>query len=469
MTVAPNRWTPENGGTAAPASSVTVNGQAAQIYGDFTFAGTNLALANGQNTIITNVAVNLHGLTVTNLLSVNLPSSVALLYDNNGNLTNDGARSFGCDAENQLTNVYVPGQWRSDFVYDGLNRRRIERDFIWSGSTWTKTSEIHFIYDGYLLIQERDANNNVLVTYTRGLDMSGSLSGAGGIGGLLARTETKGSTFYHADGGGNITALIDGSENIVARYAYGPFGRLIAQWGPMAPVNEMRFSSMPFYSSPQIYGYLGRFYDPNLQRWPNQDPIGERGGVNLYGFVGNSPVNYVDPYGLILEGFGDWELSLWDKMFVGGPGAGPDPNSQGALSANAGYGFHPLYDEDGNPLGNPASAVGGAVVGGVADAASLLTGGGEAKGAIKCEKAAANWLWPKGKGVAKMLRQVEQRGWTPQQITEAIEKGQQFAAKNLVNPGNPAIRYVNPTTGQSVVIDTVTHEVLHVGGPGFKY
>jgi RHS repeat-associated protein len=148
------------------------------------------------------------------------------------------------------------------------------------------------------LIQERDAKNNVLVTYLRGLDMSGSLSGAGGIGGLLARTDTNGSTFYHADGSGNITALIDSSENIVARYAYGPFGKPIGKWGTMADPNEMRFSSMPYYSSPQMYGYLGRFYDPNLQRWLNQDPIGEPGGINLYGFLGNDPIDNLDPDGL---------------------------------------------------------------------------------------------------------------------------------------------------------------------------
>jgi len=58
---------------------------------------------------------------------------------------------------------------------------------------------------------------NVLVTYTRGVDLSGSLQGAGGIGGLLARTDATGSTFYHADGAGNITALMDGNQNIVAR------------------------------------------------------------------------------------------------------------------------------------------------------------------------------------------------------------------------------------------------------------
>jgi RHS repeat-associated protein len=160
------------------------------------------------------------------------------------------------------------------------------------------TNEIDLVYDGNLLIQERNTNGGVLVTYTRGLDYSGSLQRAGGIGGLLARTDGNGSTFYHADGVGNVTALMDGSENITGRYLYGPFGKPIGQWGPMANANKMRFSSMPYYSNPNIYGYLDRFLDPNLQRWLNQDPIREMGGINLYGFVGNNPVNWVDPLGL---------------------------------------------------------------------------------------------------------------------------------------------------------------------------
>jgi hypothetical protein len=62
-----------------------------------------------------------------------------------------------------------------------------------------------------------------------------------------------------------------------------------------------------------------------------------------------------------------------------------------------------------------------------------------------------------------------QRGWTPQQIDEAIAGGQKFSAPNNINPGNSATRYVHPQTGRSVVVDDVTHEVLHVGGNGFKY
>jgi RHS repeat-associated protein len=284
-----------SGATPAPTTSVTVNGLTAQTYGDFTFARTNLALVSGNNTF-TNIAQNSYGVSATNILTLNLPSSVTLNSDSNGNLTNDGSRSFGYDAENQLTNITLAGSGKSDFVYDGFNRRRITRDFAWQSGAWVLTNETHYIYDGRLLIQERGTNNNSLVTYTRGLDLRGSLWRMGGIGGLLARTDTNGSTFYHADANGNITALIDAQENIVGRYMYGPFGKLLGQWGSLAPVNVMQFSSKPSYRGLDDFGL--RWLMPDLDRFANQDPIGERGGINLYRFAGNNPVNKIDPLGL---------------------------------------------------------------------------------------------------------------------------------------------------------------------------
>ena len=199
-----------SGATPAPATSVTVNGATAQRYGDMTFAATNLSLVEGTNTF-TIIATNFYGLRVTNTQICNLPSAVTLAWDSNGNLTNDGTRSFAYSPENQLTNITVAGAWKIDFVFDGLGRRRIERDYASQSGQWAKTNELHFIYDGWLLVQVRDGSNNVLWTYTRGLDLSGSLAGAGGIGGLLARTDTNGSTFYHADGAGNITGMMDGA------------------------------------------------------------------------------------------------------------------------------------------------------------------------------------------------------------------------------------------------------------------
>jgi hypothetical protein len=65
-------------------------------------------------------------------------------------------------------------------------------------------------------------------------------------------------------------------------------------------------------------------------------------------------------------------------------------------------------------------------------------------------------------------RQLGPRGWTTEAIDEAVQSGQQVRAVNKAT-GNPATRYVHPKTGQSVVIDDVTGQVIHVGGPGFKY
>jgi RHS repeat-associated protein len=69
----------------------------------------------------------------------------------------------------------------------------------------------------------------------------------------------------------------------------------------------MRFSSKPWVgfagsATSGLYYYGYRFYDPYLQRWVNRDPIGEFGGLNLYGYVGNNPINEFDPYGLATRG-----------------------------------------------------------------------------------------------------------------------------------------------------------------------
>ena len=81
------------------------------------------------------------------------------------------------------------------------------------------------------------------------LTVGGGFQSAGGIGGLLARTDANGSAFYHADGAGNITALSDGMESIAARYLCSPFGRITAKSGPLADANVIQFSSMPWLAS----------------------------------------------------------------------------------------------------------------------------------------------------------------------------------------------------------------------------
>jgi RHS repeat-associated protein len=91
---------------------------------------------------------------------------------------------------------------------------------------------------------------------------------------------------------------------LVARMDYSPFGQLIARYNFTQP-GDTTLSRLPFGFSTKYtdretgllyYGY--RHYDPLTGRWPSRDPIGERGGINVYGFVGNDGVDKWDLLGL---------------------------------------------------------------------------------------------------------------------------------------------------------------------------
>jgi RHS repeat-associated protein len=288
--------------TTQNSNVVTVNGTNAQVYGDATFAAPNLPLTNSY----TATASDSLGRRATNTVSVSIAANNALFqYDGNGNLIYDGLRSFAYDDENQLIQVCVSNQWLSQFVYDGKMRRRIRQECAWQGGVWVQTNEVYYVYDGNVVVQERDVNNLPTTTYTRGLDLSGSLQGAGGIGGLLARTSQAyadaplaGQSYYHCDGNGNVTMLINDSQAIVAKYLYDAFGNILSKSGLLADANLYRFSSKEAHPNSGLVYYLYRYYDPNLQRWPNRDPIQEMGGVNLYKFVLNRPISLTDKFGL---------------------------------------------------------------------------------------------------------------------------------------------------------------------------
>ena len=220
--------------------------------------------------------------------------------------------SFIYDAENQLitwgginspTNDY---SLKTDLTYDGLGRLRRRIEYQYHNSAWVVLGETRYVYDGMRMIQERNSGNTPTVAYTRGSDLSGTFEGAGGIGGLLARSHAYQSgsgnwtnhNCYHADGGGNITYMVDSSQSMVASYRYDPFGNTISSTGTLADANVYRFSSKEIHANSGMYYYGYRWYDPNLQRWQKRDPIGVRGGGNLYTFVANDPIGRVDFLGL---------------------------------------------------------------------------------------------------------------------------------------------------------------------------
>jgi RHS repeat-associated protein len=292
------------------------------------------------------------------------PSFSSITYYTNGNMKTKGTTySMAYDNENRLGrwsytqsgSGQTTGDLETDFVYDGIGRlrKRLEYHYLASGGgdgcspqqitpdgptgSWILDSETWYIYDGKRVIQERDGNNAPLVSYTRGTDVSGSLEGAGGIGGLLARSVNISNTwtnhaYYHADGNGNVTYMIDNSQSMVASYRYDPFGNTISKSGTICDDNIYRFSSKEIHVNSGMYYFLYRFYDPNLQRWINRDPIGEIADLNLYRFTGNSPLAYVDALGLDL--FPPGSTRLWPGFPRSDPTSEP---SGGPISIDLQY------------------------------------------------------------------------------------------------------------------------------------
>lgn len=134
--------------------------------------------------------------------------------------------------------------------------------------------------------------------YAWGLDLSGSMQGAGTIGGLLSATLNGTNVFYSYDANGNVTGLTDTNGSNVATYVYDPFGGTVSSSGALADENPFRFSTKYWDDETGLYYYGFRYYQPETGRWPSRDPIEEDGGENLYTFVLNDPVRQTDSLGL---------------------------------------------------------------------------------------------------------------------------------------------------------------------------
>jgi len=258
-------------------------------------------------------------------------SPEAFAYDLDGNMTSDGRWNYTWDAENRLVKVESRSDtpqvsWRRvEWTYDALGRRIRQTTRVWTNNTWAVVEDMKFVSDPLLFgrhIAELRACDNALVrSYVWGLDLSGTMGGAGGVGGLLWLTlhtvsgPAAGTHFAAYDGNGNVVALVSATTgNETARYEYGPFGEPVRVTGPAAALSPFRFSTKRTDSTTDLVLYEYRAYSPTLGRWLSRDPVGEMGGWALYGFVGNSPLTRIDPNGLkgtgIIGAFVDCGLSL---------------------------------------------------------------------------------------------------------------------------------------------------------------
>jgi len=182
-------------------------------------------------------------------------------YDNDGNLTNDSVNAYTWNGENRLISVEplspTNGAEKVEFAYDYRGRRISKDTSQLITNNWELITETKFLYDGWNLISEtvNSATNNTSTNlYVWGLDLSQSLQGAGGVGGLLFVTECSVgsvSQFFPAfDANGNVTDYVSTNGVRVAHYEYDPYGGLISSSGSMADNFAFRFSTKYFDSMP---------------------------------------------------------------------------------------------------------------------------------------------------------------------------------------------------------------------------
>ena len=225
-------------------------------------------------------------------------------YSPDGGLVSFGEFDYVYDSASRLTEVWSNGVQVIENRYDALGRRVIK---------WTPDATHTFVYDGWLLVVERiEWRGGQLdqIDYWWGKDVSGTLDGAGGIGGLLYLRKNGGEVFVPLyDGHGNVVQYVDKQGAIVAEYAYDAFGNTMRKSGVKAGELKMRFSTKYHDDESGLYYFGRRFYSPRIARWLSRDPIGEKGGLNLYAFCGNDLLNKVDVMGeRPLKPKEDWSL-----------------------------------------------------------------------------------------------------------------------------------------------------------------
>ena len=316
-------------GKANPLAAVTINGTVATRLDEYFYK--ELTTTNtGKIHIPYTVAATDSSTTTRDGGKFLAATPEAFTYDLDGNLISDGRFTYTWDAENRLiameahATVPFPARRKLAFFYDAMNRRISK--IVWHGTIsggWQLHHKFDFIHElgGWNILAERSggSKDTFLRTYTWGTDLSGDLSGAGGIGGLLfTKLYTSSKTFANAmDLNGNVTLLVDtATGQSAATYDYGPFGEPLRQSGEYASLNPFRFSTKYTDDETGLVDYGLRPYNPSSGTWLNRDPIGEKGGINLYGFLSNNSINRFDFLGLIDPNTDSWHHIYSQSVFT---------------------------------------------------------------------------------------------------------------------------------------------------------
>lgn len=263
------------------------------------------------------------------------------------------------------------------FGYDAAGRR--VRKTTNDGRT------TYYVWDGDDLAAEFDAGGNLLAafTYLPGVDQLHSVYAA-----PPGRPIIEGQVFYYLqdDAPGSVRGLVASGGTVVATYDVDVWGRptAVSEPGLYNWAQPFLFAGREYDRETGLYYNRARYYDPGLRRFISEDPIGLAGGINLYAYAGNDPVNYTDPSGTDCTAaeaekvtYSQDEDGNWTETRTCPKGSG------GGGATTFGRGFNPLGGLGGNnPFGTSANFGNPNARGGCSglcgsEAAAALTGAGQ--------------------------------------------------------------------------------------------
>jgi RHS repeat-associated protein len=226
------------------------------------------------------------------------------IYDLDGNATSyplptaqNTNSTLTWDGENRLTSTTVGGITTTQ-QFDATGRR--------ISKTNGTTTQV-YLYDAWNVIAEYTKSSlnteNFKLTTSRlwGPDLSGTLQGAGGVGGLLCEFNISNplspNSYPTYDGNGNISDYLTANGSVAAHFEYDPFGNTVINTDT-TKLFTYKFSTKSHDVETGLYYYGYRFYDPVAGRWINRDPIGEKGASNIYKILYNNTIDKFDVLGM---------------------------------------------------------------------------------------------------------------------------------------------------------------------------
>lgn len=222
--------------------------------------------------------------TSNNLNQYESVNGVPYFYDGNGNLTDDGTRTFTYDDENRLITDHLS---LSTYSYDAFNRRI---------SKTVDGATTYFVYHDDSVIAEFNQSGVLNAEYVLGPNIDE----------VLTMTRGGEDYYYFYDGLGSVTEVTDEDGYVQEGYEYDVFGMptIKDQNGDVilesAIDNPYMFTGRRWDAESATYYYRARQYDPAIGRFLQRDPIAYFDAMNLFQYTRNNPVNYTDPSGEII-------------------------------------------------------------------------------------------------------------------------------------------------------------------------